>query len=104
MRKNRFNIDKAAEISINSPTTIYNRIQPMLDHYSQNYTDLLAGTKLRWWGSQSGNVSGLLSWYKSEYQTKELPKLKTFFNQRPAYAIPPRYLITFRHHERRHGL
>lgn len=60
----------------------------MADYYKQNYAEMLANTQLRWWGFYgSGSPSGLISYYKSEYENKILSGIKTFFQQRASYTL-----------------
>lgn len=59
----------------------------LIEHYKNNYTDLLANTQLRWWGFYGGEPSGLLPYYRDQYVTKTLGGIKTFFTQRPSSTL-----------------
>ncbi len=59
----------------------------LIDYYSQNYTDLIAHTQLRWWGFYGGTPESLIPYYKSNYQNKILGGLRTFFSQRESYTL-----------------
>lgn len=59
----------------------------MADYYSQNYTDMLANSQLRWWGFYGGTPSSLIPYYKNTYQNTALRNIKTFFNQRADYTL-----------------
>ncbi len=56
------------------------------DYYSQNYTECLAYTQLRWWGFFGGTVEGNLAYYRSTYQNT-LNDIKTYFAKRADYTL-----------------
>ena len=59
----------------------------LINYYSQNYTDLVANTQLRWWGFFGGTPQTLLPYYRNTYQDKTLVGLRTFFSQRESYTL-----------------
>ncbi|MDO5151397.1 MAG: CotH kinase family protein [Oscillospiraceae bacterium] len=63
------------------------KMDRIIDYYSQNYTEYIAKTTLRWWGFYGGTPDGLLPYYRNEFQTKTLGQIKTFFHERPSYSL-----------------
>ncbi len=59
----------------------------MADYYAANYSDLLAGTLLRWWGFFGGTPDSLIPYYKSNYQNQTLNGIRTFFKKRAEYTL-----------------
>ena len=59
----------------------------MAELYSQEYTEQLANTTVRWWGYFGGSKENNLIYHKNLYQNTTLNKIKTFFNQRAEYTI-----------------
>ncbi len=62
------------------------KVTARADYYSQNYTETLAYTQLRWWGFFGGTVDGNLAYYRSTYQNA-LNDIKTYFSQRANYTL-----------------
>lgn len=63
------------------------KISAQLQKYSNEYSDLLAMTQLRWWGFFGGTTDSLLAKYKSDYQSTTLGNIRTFFNRRASYTL-----------------
>lgn len=59
----------------------------MADIYSRDYTELAAGTLVRWWGYFGGTKEGNLSYHRGLYQNTTLKNIRTFFAQRASYTL-----------------
>ena len=62
------------------------RIDPIIDDYKENYLDMLANGKLRWKGYEYSNEKEAFANYKIIF-SKILDDIRTFFTERPKYAI-----------------
>ena len=62
------------------------RIDPIIDDYKDNYLDMLANGKLRWKGYEYSNEKEAFANYKIIF-SKILDDIRTFFTERPKYAI-----------------
>ncbi|MGN0606642.1 MAG: CotH kinase family protein [Oscillospiraceae bacterium] len=59
----------------------------MAELYSQEYTEQLANTAVRWWGYFGGSKESNLSYHRNFYQNTTLKQIRTFFQQRAEYTI-----------------
>ncbi len=64
----------------------YKKANERASYYSDNYTDSIAYSLLRWWGFYGGSVDSNLSYNRNSYQSA-LSDIRTFFNQRGEYTL-----------------
>ncbi len=59
----------------------------MASVYSNDYTEQLANTLVRWWGYFGGSKNDNLAYHRGLYQNTTLNNIRTFFNQRASYTL-----------------
>ncbi len=59
----------------------------MAEHYSQEYTEQITNSTVRWWGYFGGSKESNLSYHRNLYQNTTLNQIRTYFNQRADYTI-----------------
>lgn len=63
------------------------KIDPLINRYSEEYTEYLANSQLRWWGYFGGTPESNLSYNRKTYRETTLKNIRTFFSERPEYTL-----------------
>ena len=59
----------------------------LIQEFQGEVADLIGYTQSRWWGYFGGSRLENIAYAKNNYQTKILPDMKKFFEERPKYAL-----------------
>ena len=63
------------------------KTDPLIQEFHGEVTELIGYTQSRWWGFFGGTRLENIAYAKNNYQTKILPQIKKFFEERSKYAL-----------------
>ena len=63
------------------------KTDPLIQEFYGEVTELIGYTQSRWWGFFGGTRLENIAYAKNNYQTKILPQIKKFFEERSKYAL-----------------
>ena len=66
---------------------IIDKINPLIEEYKNNVTDLICSSQTRWWGYFSGTKLQVYAYIKNQFHSSFLPGLKKFFEERSKYTL-----------------